>query len=102
MPAQAVADGQDAQLGEFRIVMLGKHVVVACRDHVDALPVVRAAMGRAFEAALQKTSEESRRTGKARSVRQKLAEQRFPTWDDRGDRIFRVYLHAQRAAEAGP
>ena len=68
MPAQAVADRQDAELGEFAVIMRGEGVVMAGGDDVDALAVVRAAVRGGFEAALQEAAEQAGRAGEGRSV----------------------------------
>ena len=57
------------------IVVRGVGVVVARGDDVDALAVVRAAVGGAFEAALQEAAEQAGRAGQRRAVGQHVGEQ---------------------------
>jgi len=56
VPAQAVARGPDVVPSELAVVGLGQQIVSGCRQQVEAM-AIRSAMGRAFEAAKQKTSE---------------------------------------------
>ena len=79
MPAQAVADREDAELGEFAVIMRGEGVVMAGGDDVDALAVVRAAVRRAFEAALQEAAEQAGRAGQAAVGRTGLRRTALPT-----------------------